>query len=90
MQYSLVGLSKVRQTFDLRLDAEYFQPKYSAIIEKIKSYKGGWSTLGKLGNFSNGNFIPERYYSESGKKFYIRIKELSLNAPLKKEKNDIH
>ncbi len=69
-----------------RMDAEYFQPKYEEIIQKIKNYKGGWSSLEKLGNFSNGSFIPEKYYSKSGKKFYIRIKELSLNAPLKKEK----
>ena len=69
-----------------RMDAEYFQPKYEEIIHKIKNYKGGWDTLENLGNFSNGSFISERYYSESGKKFYIRIKELSFNGPLEKEK----
>ncbi len=28
-----------------RFDAEYFQPKYEAIEDKIKSYKGGFSTI---------------------------------------------
>lgn len=69
-----------------RIDAEYFHPKYEKIIKAIKSYKGGWDTLGQLGHFTNGSFISDKYYSDSGKKFYIRIKELSLNTPLEKEK----
>ena len=69
-----------------RMDAEYFQPKYEKIIHAIKNYKGGWSYLEKLGKFFNGRFIPEKYYSKSGKNFYIRIKELSFNKPLEKEK----
>ena len=70
----------------VRMDAEYFQPKYEEIIKKIKDYKGGWNTLGELGYFVNGSFISDKYYSDSGKKFYIRIKELSLDTPLEKEK----
>lgn len=29
-----------------RIDAEYYQEKYDAILEKITSYKGGYSTIG--------------------------------------------
>ena len=31
-----------------RIDAEYFQPKYDEIVKAIKSYSGGWDTLGNL------------------------------------------
>ena len=30
-----------------RIDAEYFQPKYDEIINAIKAYKGGYSTIRK-------------------------------------------
>ena len=83
-------LSFVKQYSDVeksgRMDAEHFQPKYEEIIKAIKRYKGGWNTLGKLGYFVNGSFIPDKHYSDSGKKFYIRIKELSLDIPFEKEK----
>jgi restriction endonuclease S subunit len=31
-----------------RFDAEYYQPKYDKIVKAIKSYSGGWDTLGNL------------------------------------------
>jgi hypothetical protein len=31
-----------------RIDAEYFQPKYDEIVKAIKSYSGGWNTLGNI------------------------------------------
>ena len=68
-----------------RIDAEYFQPKYDEIINTIKNYSGGWDALGQIGDFTNGSFISEKFYSESGNFFYIRIKELSLDSPLNKE-----
>ncbi len=30
-----------------RIDAEYYQPKYDEIIDAIKGYRGGYSTVGK-------------------------------------------
>ena len=42
-----------------RIDAEYFQPKYDQIINAVKSYKGGWGTLGDLMNIKDKNFNPK-------------------------------
>ena len=38
--------AKVRQAE--RLDADYFQPKYDAMVAVIKRYPGGWDTLQNL------------------------------------------
>ena len=32
-----------------RIDADYFQPKYERMVAAIKSYPGGWDTLGEPG-----------------------------------------
>ena len=69
-----------------RFDAEYFQPKYDEIIKKIEEYKGGFDTMNNVGYFNNGSFISDKYYSNIKGDFYIRIKELSFNHPLEKEK----
>ena len=42
-----------------RIDADYFQPKYEKIVKAIKSYKGGWNTLGHLVKLKDKNFNPE-------------------------------
>ena len=68
-----------------RFDAEYFQPQYDAIIERIKNYKNGFSSLGKEGKFTSGSFVSDSFYSESGTP-YIRIKELSYKGSIDKEK----
>ncbi len=53
-----------------RLDSEYYQPKYEDIIEKIKSYDGGYDIINIACNLKNTNYKPE------DKKFYQYV-ELS-------------
>ena len=68
-----------------RFDAEYFQPKYKEIEQKIENYKGGFEQIRNIASVINGSFIPESNYTKKGKRAYIRIKELSLNTLLNKE-----
>ncbi len=42
-----------------RIDADYFQPKYDDIIDAIKSYSGGWDTVGNLTCLKDSKFNPE-------------------------------
>ena len=42
-----------------RIDADYFQPKYNDIISAIKSYPGGWGTIGNQTQLKDSNFKPE-------------------------------
>lgn len=41
-----------------RIDAEYFQPKYDEIINKIKSYPDGWDKFENLIKLRDKNFTP--------------------------------
>lgn len=85
-----------------RLDAEYFQPKYDELIDKIKSYPHGWDTLGKQFNQNNLSFtINENTlynYVEissvdvsSGKITSDAIigKDLPANAKIKLQRDDV-
>ena len=40
-----------------RFDAEYFQPKYKEIIEKIEKYKGGFDVVKNVLQFNTKNFF---------------------------------
>ena len=66
-----------------RLDSEYYQEKYDLIESKIKAYNGGYCKLKDIGFFTNGSFIPENLYTANAKRAYIRIKELSFDAPIR-------
>ena len=57
-----------------RLDAEYYQPKYDEIEEKIKSYKGGSDFISKVVELRNGNFNPQ------GKSLYKYIELADIGA----------
>ncbi|MCZ0931764.1 MAG: restriction endonuclease subunit S, partial [Oligoflexia bacterium] len=61
-----------------RIDAEYFQPKYEEIINKIKSYKGGWDKLENIISLKDNNFQPkeEQYYK------YIELSHISNNGEI--------
>jgi len=59
-----------------RLDAEYYQPKYEEIIEKIKSYRGGWDYLGNIVNWKKGIEVGSKAYQENGKGF-LRVSDIS-------------
>ena len=41
-----------------RLDAEYYQPKYEEVEEKIKSYKNGFKNFRSACNLYDDNFTP--------------------------------
>lgn len=56
-----------------RVDAEYFQPKYDNIIEKIRSYYGGSGTLGELVKQREQKFCPDK------DKDYIYIELNNIN-----------
>ncbi len=60
-----------------RLDSEYYQPKYEEIIEKIKSYKGGFETLKDLTkSYSGGYACSSDDYLEKGELALIRINNI--------------
>lgn len=42
-----------------RIDAEYHQPKYDKIVSAIKTYSGGWASLGDLVSIKDKIFLPE-------------------------------
>lgn len=50
-----------------RMDAEHFQPKYEEIVNAIRSYSGGWDTLGNLCNLVGHPSNPP--YAEEDNKY---------------------
>lgn len=59
-----------------RIDAEYFQPKYEAIIKAVKAYKGGWNTLGDLVTVKKSVEVGSGEYLDGGIPF-VRVSNLS-------------
>ena len=60
-----------------RYDAEYFQPKYDEIIEKIKSYPNGWNKLSSIiKEPKKGIEVGSEEYCGEGIPF-IRVSNLS-------------
>lgn len=59
-----------------RIDAEYFQPKYEAIIKAVKAYKGGWNTLGDLVTVKKCVEVGSGEYLDEGIPF-VRVSNLS-------------
>ncbi len=70
--YSIKKYSDVKNVS--RFDAEYFQSKYDEIIEKIKSYSGGWDCIGNLFNQNKNSFICD------GEKQYNYVEIGSVNT----------
>ena len=62
----------------VRMDAEYFQPKYGEIINAVKSYKYGWVFLGNSVNVKDQNFSPIK-----DKEFkYIELANIGANGEI--------
>jgi len=59
-----------------RIDAEYFQPKYEAIVKAVKAYKGGWDTLGDLVSVKKSVEVGSGEYLDEGIPF-VRVSNLS-------------
>ncbi|MCX8481522.1 MAG: hypothetical protein ORN58_06355, partial [Sediminibacterium sp.] len=64
-----------------RFDAEYFQPKYTQIENKIKNYKGGYDIIKNIFNLKKGVEVGADAYLENqeGKGFY-RVADISPNS----------
>lgn len=61
-----------------RIDAEYFQPKYEAMVTAIKAYKGGWDTLGDITKQKYMNFNP----SDKKRYKYIELSNIAGNGEI--------
>lgn len=59
-----------------RIDAEYFQPKYDALVKKIKNYPSGWKKLDDLVSIKKGVEVGSQEYLSEGIPF-IRVSNLN-------------
>jgi type I restriction enzyme S subunit len=59
-----------------RIDAEYYQPKYEALIKAIKGYKGGWDSLKNLVTLKKTVEVGSGEYLDKGIPF-VRVSNLS-------------
>ena len=59
-----------------RIDAEYFQPKYDEVVERIKQYKKGYKSLGEIVRVKNNNFQPKDEVTYR----YIELANISANG----------
>lgn len=72
-----------------RIDAEYFQPKYEDLINKIKEYKGGYKILESfIEQYSTGFAYKSEKYQTSGIPL-IRITNIGKNK-LELENNPVY
>ncbi len=56
-----------------RLDAEYYQPKYEILEQKVKNYEGGYDKLGnQLFDIQTGEFCDNYQPKQIDYSFYIR------------------
>ncbi len=68
-----------------RFDAEYFQPKYAEIVERIESYEGGFDVV-------KNQFNQNKVLSKKNKEFYnyIEISDVNIsNGEIISNKIDI-
>lgn len=59
-----------------RIDAEYFQPMYDELIEKVKQYGNGYKTLGECIKIKDKNFMPKADMTYK----YIELANISANG----------
>jgi len=59
-----------------RIDAEYFQPIYEEVVERIRQYKKGYKPLGDIVKIKNKNFMPKDAVSYK----YIELANISENG----------
>ncbi len=62
-----------------RFDAEYFQPNYEKIIEKIKNYDSGFDVVGNIVNWEKGTEVGSTAYIKEGKEF-LRVSDFSIKG----------
>lgn len=61
-----------------RLDAEYYQPKYDAIIDKISQYPYGHDKIGNLYILRDKNFLP----NDNTRYKYIELSDIGVNGEI--------
>jgi len=61
-----------------RLDAEYYQPKYDEIVDKISQYPCGQNTIGKLFILRDRNFLPDNDIQYK----YIELSNIGANGEI--------
>ena len=59
-----------------RMDAEFFQPKYDEIVSAIKTYSGGWDTLGNLVTMRKCVEVGSKEYLDEGIPF-VRVSNIT-------------
>ena len=59
-----------------RIDAEYYQPKYEAIVQAIKGCSDGWDTLGNLVTIKKCVEVGSKEYLNEGIPF-VRVSNLA-------------
>ncbi len=59
-----------------RIDAEYFQPKYDEVVERIKHYKKGYKPLAEIVRVKDKNFLPKDDVAYR----YIELANISANG----------
>lgn len=60
-----------------RIDAEYFQPKYDEIVKAIKSYPGGWDTLGNIVSVKKSIEVGSDAYMDESDVPFVRVSNIS-------------
>lgn len=77
--YSIKNYSVCKTTG--RMDAEYYQPKYDFLKQKIKSYPGGYLSLEEIAKTYRGDLIPDiMYCNDKTCNAYIRGADISSNC----------
>ncbi len=73
-------LSFVKKYSDMdtagRIDAEYFQPKYDEVVDKIKQYKKGYKPLDEIVTVKDKNTLPKDDVTYR----YIELANISANG----------
>ncbi|MFQ5750842.1 MAG: hypothetical protein ACE5HI_02500 [bacterium] len=59
-----------------RIDAEYFQPMFEKIVNKLVKYKNGYTLVGDTVKIKDRNFIPKDEVSYK----YIELANISING----------
>ncbi|PKM97431.1 MAG: hypothetical protein CVU77_06105 [Elusimicrobia bacterium HGW-Elusimicrobia-1] len=59
-----------------RIDAEYFQPKYEEVVERIKQYRKGYKPLAEIVKVKDKNFQPKDDVTYR----YIELANISANG----------
>ena len=73
------------------MDAEYFQPKYADIENRIKGYKGGYLLLSDIVNCTKGYEVGSEAYTDNKNDIpFIRVSDVSVNGINRTEKTISH